>query len=319
MAKRACVRELRLKISLVEVAAAFPETLKSTMLQRSGKGTGLKLRNKLTVFFAVYIIALSFIPLVHETLLSHQRWMGYGTGAYQYQNQHYFILFNDPYDGSSKPHIHLNPGFAPAARISLLEFSDWTSWVNDHNLFNEFNATLRTNLGALNVTYTRPDIVIHKFVEASPDAVKVTLISDREFRAHLEVWRWVMTSINGISIEDAPKPLVIAPTRLIEFTFEDERLQTLGHGSIVLSAPASEVKIWPHEKGFNKITFDFVNSEMSFIISGSMEAAATRLPPWSYALLPYVLPVVAVFVVASYLLVEKYGRTLKSRGTGRSS
>ena len=279
----------------------------------------MKLRNNLTVFFAVYIIALSFVPLVHDTLLGQQRWMGYGTGAYQYQNQHYFILFNDPYDGSSKPHIHVNPDFAPAARISLLEFSDWTSWVNGYNLFNEFNATVRTGPRALDVTYTRPEIVIHKFVEVSPDGVKVTLTSDKEFGAHLEVWRWVMTSINGISIEDAPKPLSIKPASLIEFTFEDERLQSLGHGSMILSAPPSEVKIWPHEKGFNKITFDFVNSEMSFTVSGSMEAVGTPPPTWSYALLPYVLPVVAVLVVVLYLLVDKYGRTLKNRVTGRSS
>jgi hypothetical protein len=289
------------------------------MLQRSGKGSGLKLRNKLTVFFAVYIVALSFVPLVHDALLGQQRWMGYGTGSYQYQNQHYFVLFNDPYDGSSKPHIHVNPDFAPAARISLLEFSDWTSWVNDHNLFNEFNVTVRANPRALDVTYARPEIVIHKLVEVSPEAVKVTLASDKEFRAHLELWRWVMPSVNGISIKDAPKPLTIQPTSLIEFTFNDERLQGLGHGSITLSARPAEVQIWPHEKGFNKITIDFVNSEMSFTVAGYMEAQGTPWPVWSYALLPYVLPAVAVSVVALYLLVAKYGRTIKNRVTRRGS
>jgi len=279
----------------------------------------LKLKNKLTVFFAVYIIALSFVPLVHDTLLAQQRWMGYGTGAYEYQNQNYFVLFNDPYDGSSKPHIHVTPAFAPASRISLLEFSDWTSWINDHNLFNEFNATFRTNPLALDVTYSRPEIIIHKFVEVSPETVKVTLTSEKEFGAHVEVWRWVMTSINGMSIEDVAKPLVIPPTRSIEYTFEDERLQSVGHGIMILSATPSQIQIWPHEKGFNRITFDFVNSEMSFTVSGSMEAIGTPALTWSYALLPYVLPVVAILVVALYLLVDKYGRTLKNRTTGRSS
>ena len=100
----------------------------------------LKLTRWLTLFFVIYIIALSFIPLLHDTLLGQERWLGYGTGAYQYQSRNYFVLFNDPYDGSSKPHIHVSPSFAPASRISLVEFSDWTSWVNDHNLFNEFRA-----------------------------------------------------------------------------------------------------------------------------------------------------------------------------------
>ena len=128
-----------------------------------------------------------------------------------------------------------------------------------------------------------------------------------------------MTSINGMSIEDVAKPLVIPPTRSIEYTFEDERLQSVGHGIIILSATPSQIQIWPHEKGFNRITFDFVNSEMSFTVSGSMEAIGTPALTWSYALLPYVLPVVATLVVALYLLVEKYGRTLKNRTTGHSS
>jgi hypothetical protein len=273
----------------------------------------------LTVFFAVYVIALSFIPLIHDTLLAQGRWMGYGTGAYEFQNQHYFVLFNDPYDGSSKPHIHVNPSFAPATRISLLEFSDWTSYVNEHNLFNEFNTTVRADQATLVVTYSSPEIVIRKYVEVSPDTVTVTFRCEREFKAHLEMWRWVMTSVNGISIKDAPKPMMITPTTAIEFTFEDEGLQALGRGSITLSAVPAQIEIWPHEKGFNKITIDFVNSEMSFSVWGSLEAVGTPSPIWSYALLPYVLPVVAISVVALYLLVDKYGRTLKNRVARRSS
>jgi len=116
-----------------------------------------------------------------------------------------------------------------------------------------------------------------------------------------------------------PKPLAIEPTTRIEFTFEDERLQSVGHGSINLSSVPSQVKIWPHEKGFNRITVDFVNSEMSFTVSGSMGAVGTPAPTWSYALLPYVLPVIAILVVVLYLLVDKYGRTLKSRVLGSRS
>ena len=279
----------------------------------------MKLKNKLTLFFAVYIIALSFVPLLHDTLIAQSRWLGYGTGAYQYQNQHYFVLFNDPYDGSSKPHIHVNPEFAPAARISLLEFSDWTSWVNDHNLFNEFNVAMRADPRTLDVTYSLPEIVVHKYVEVTSESVKVTLQSEKEFSAHLEMWRWVMTSINGISIKDATKPLAIPLTTLVEFTFEDEHLQSLGRGRIVMSAMPSNIEIWPHEKGFNRITVDFVNSMMSFTVSGSMEAVGAPSQPWSYALLPYVMPIVAITVVALYLLVDRYGRALKNRATRRSS
>jgi len=278
----------------------------------------LKLTRWLTFFFVIYIVALSFIPLLHDTLLGQESWLGYGTGAYQYQNQNYFVLFNDPYDGSSKPHIHVNPSFAPASRISLIEFSDWTSWVNDHNLFNEFNVTTRArDPQTLDVTYSRPELVIHKYIEISADAVKVTLQSEKEFVAHIEMWRWVMTSINGISIKDVAKPLVIPPTILVEFTFSDDALPGLGRGRILMSAVPSQIEIWPHETGFNKITVDFVNSMMSFTVSGSMEAVGAPSLNWNYQLLPYVLPVVSITVVALYLLVGRYGRTIKNRATRR--
>jgi hypothetical protein len=279
----------------------------------------LKLTRWLTLFFVIYIVALSFIPLLHDTLLAQSRWLGYGTGAYQYQNQNYFVLFNDPYDGSSKPHIHVNPSFAPASRISLLEFSDWTSYVNDYNMFNEFNVTVRADSNALAITYVGANITFYKFVQVTEDAVKVTLSSTKEFRAHLELWRWVMTSVNGITIKEVSKPLTIPVTNRIDFTFQDERLQGLGQGSILLSAPPVQVQIWPHQDGFNKITVDFVNSLMSLTVSGSMKAVGTPSPTWDYSMLPYVLPIVSISVVAVYLLVNKYGRTLKNRATRRSS
>ena len=129
----------------------------------------MKVKTGVTVFFAVYIISLSFIPLVHDTLLARNAWLGYGTGAYSFQGEHYYVLFNDPYDGSSKPHIQLNPDFAPNDRIPLVEFSDWTSYIDGFNFFNDFNATTRVSTlssQTLDVNYTRPGISIQKIMTA---------------------------------------------------------------------------------------------------------------------------------------------------------
>lgn len=317
----------------------------------------MKLKYVLTAFFIVYIIGLSFIPIIHDATLAEARWVGYGTGAYQYQNQRYYVLFNDPYDGSSKPHIHLSPDFAPAARVPLLEFSDWTSYVNEHNLFNEFNATVQateqmlnvTYVGPINVTYVGP-IVVHKLVEMSPSFVNVTLYSEKEFKGHIEIWRWVMTSVNGIYInetvkpdkliikseeeeEPPPKGVEIKPTIKIGFTFEDERLQSVGMGNITLNALPREVWIWPHQKGFNKISIDFKEKSISAIITGMINrtetvtqtatatgtatGSATSSQGWSYVLLRSVLPLVAVSVIVLYLLVDRFGGTLKDRIVGR--
>ena len=279
----------------------------------------MKLRGRVTIFLAVYIIALSFTPLLHDLLLARNVWLGYGTGAYAFQSDRYFVLFNDPYDGSSKPNVHINPEFAPNARISLIEFSDWTSWVDGFNLFNDFNITIRAGQGALDVTYTRPEITLRKFVDVSSGEVTVKYVSTKEFSAHLELWKWVMTSVNGISIKDAPKPVQIPNGTAIEFNFDEQRLQSVGTGKITLSRVPSQIMIWPHENGFNRITLDFVNSEMSLNVSGSMTAVGRAYPTWDYADLPYVLPIISISVVVLYLLVGKYGRTYKNRVTGSSS
>jgi hypothetical protein len=275
----------------------------------------LKIKSLVTVFFAVYIISLSFVPLVHDTLLTRNAWLGYGTGAYAFQGENYFVLFNDPSDGSSKPHIHLNPSFAPNDRIDLLEFSDWTSYVNGFNLFNDFNATTRVNQQILNVTYSRAGILLHKYVTVAPNETTVKLVSDKEFTAHLELWKWVMTSVNGITITQAPKSMQIPITTQIEFTFQDSRLNSQGIGKIVLSRVPVQIVIWPFENGFNKVTIDFVNSEMTLTVSGAMTPVGGTRFTWNYTDLPYVLPIIAVLVVVAFLLVDKHGKTIQNRAS----
>jgi len=281
----------------------------------------LKIKDALTVFFVIYIVGLSFVPLIHQTLLSKNAWLGYGTGAYALQSQRYFILFNDPYDGSSKPNIHINPYFAPNARISLLEFSDWTSWVNGFNLFNDFNVTMRGNQEILDVTYMRPGITLHKFIQVSPDGngVIVKLVANKELTAHLELWKWVMSSVNGISASKVSKPIVIPTGTVINYTFWYRALNAVGNGSILLSRNPTQIEVWPFEDGFNKITVDFINSEMSLTVSGSMSTATTPPFIWDYSDLPYVLPVVAILVIAVYLLVAWHGKQKKSRSRSSRS
>ncbi len=275
----------------------------------------MRTKDALTAFFIVYIVGLSFIPLIHQVFLGENAWLGYGTGAFAFQSQQYYVLFNDPSDGSSKPNIHINPTLAPNARISLAEFSDWTSWVNGYNLFNDFNASIRPDRRFLDVTYSRPGVTIHKFIGVSPDGTSVTvkLTSDKEFAAHLELWKWVMSSVNGLSIKQAPKPFVIGNGTTINYSFPYQPLNAIGTVSILLSRVPSQIEIWPFEDGFNKITVDFVNSEMSLTVSGAMVTSGGYGFSWSYTDLPYVLPLVAVFMVALFLLVGKYGKHKKHR------
>ena len=265
----------------------------------------------LTTFFIVYIIALSFIPLLHQMFIAQSSWLGYGTGAYAYQSPSYFVLFNDPYDGSSKPNIHVNPSFAPNARISIVEFSDWTSYVDGFNLFNDFNVTIRASGDGklLDATYTRPGVILHKLIDLSSSAVQVKMVANKEVNAHVEMWKWIMTSVNGVTVANAPKPKIIQPSTNISFTFNDQSLNAIGLGVISLSRVPTQIEVWPFENGFNRVTVDFINSEMIFTVSGSITEPGQV--GWSYGDLPYVLPVIAVAVVAVYLLVERNGQKNK--------
>ena len=273
-----------------------------------------------TVFFLVYVVALSFIPLYHQTLVSQSSWLGYGTGDYAFQGPSYFVLFNDPYDGSSKPNIHINPSFAPSERISLVEFSDWTSYVDGYNMFNDFNVTIRSPFPQiLNVSYTRPHLSFYKIINASsPNQITVRFVAPREVIAHFELWKWIITNVNGYNITNTPKPAFIPNATTLSYSFFDQATQATGHVQILLSRVPEQIEVWPFENGFNRISLDVINSEIAFTVSGSVNNVNQPFPIWSYNDLPYVLPIVAIAVALIYLEFERRGEKSKARfrGTG---
>ena len=128
----------------------------------------------------------------------------------------------------------------------------------------------------------------------APNEITVKLDSTKEYTAHLELWNYEMTSVNGITIKEAPQPTQIPTTTDIEFTFQDPSLQGLGTGKILLSRVPVQIMIYPYENGFNKITIDFVNSEMALTVSGSMTPVGRTFPTLNYTDLPSILPIVAV-------------------------
>ena len=99
------------------------------------------------------------------------------------------------------------------------------------------------------VTYTGFGTVIQKSVNVSPDGVNITLRSDKEFKAHIELWRWVMTSINRVSVKDVSNATSIAATKSIGFMFDVPSPQGLGRGSVLMSTAPTEIKIWPYREG----------------------------------------------------------------------
>ena len=274
-----------------------------------------------TAFFLIYVVALSFIPLYHQILVSQSSWQGYGTGDYAYQGPSYFVLFNNPYDGSSKPNIHINPSFAPSERISLVEFSDWTSYVDGYNMFNDFNVTIRSPLPQiLNIYYTRPHLSFYKIINAtSPNQITVQFIAPKEVIAHFELWKWIITNVNGYNITNTPKPAFIPNATTLSYTFLDQTTQATGHAQILLSRVPEQIEVWPFENGFNRITLDVINSEITFTVSGSVNNVNQQFPQWSYDDLPYVLPIIAIAVVLIYLEFESRGEKRKTRFSSASS
>jgi len=274
----------------------------------------LRLRT-VTALFLVYVVALSFIPVIHQLFIAQNSWLGYGTGAYAFQGPSYFVLFNDPYDGSSKPNIHVNPSFAPNERISLVEFSDWTSYVDGYNMFNDFNATFRlVSPTMLDIIYTRPGLTLHKLIDcSSPNYIAVKFVATKEVTAHFELWKWLLTDVNGVTEQNASKPTVIGNATSIHFTFTDQSTSASGTGEISLSRIPTAIEVWPFEHGFNRVTVDFINSEMTFSVSGTVNAVGQSSPYWSYNDLPYVLPLIAIIVVSIYLWFERHAEQDKTR------
>ena len=256
------------------------------------------------------------MPLIHQSFVAQSKWLGYGLGAYAFQSPNYFVLFNDPYDGSSKPNIHLNPTFAPNERISLFEFSDWTSYVDGYNLFNDFNASISStsNPKTLSITYTGHGLTIYKTVDIpTGDYVVVRIVANKEVNAHIELWKWVLTSVNGVTATTAPKPTLLPISQDITVTFQDQSSGVKGTGSVKMSRVPSQIEVWPFQNGFNRVTIDYINSEMEFTVSGLVGEGQQPFPIWNYTDIPYVLPIIAVAAVSIYLLVEQHGQKDKAR------
>ena len=116
-----------------------------------------------------------------------------------------------------------------------------------------------------------------------------------------------MRSVNGVVGRIGSKPSIIPISTSVNFTFVDQTLHMPGAGSIKLSRVPTQIEVWPFEDGFNRVTVDFVNSEMEFSISGSVNGVQGMFPEWGYAELPYVMPLVAIVTVSLYLLVARHG------------
>jgi hypothetical protein len=140
----------------------------------------------------------------------------------------------------------------------------------------------------------------------------VKIIANKEVTAHIEMWKWLLTSVNGITRENATKPTLLPISANIDFTFNDQSLPVQGIGSITLSRVPTQIEVWPFETGFNRVTVDFINSEMTFNVSGAITANQQPVVNWDYTDLPYLLPIVAIVVVAIYLLVEGHGQKNKT-------
>ena len=140
-------------------------------------------------------------------------------------------------------------------------------------------------------------------------------VANKEVVAHFELWKWVMMKVNGVTIAEAPKPTFIPNSTTISYTFPRPIDPSHWSGQIVLSRVPNQIEVWPFENGFNRITVDFINSETSFTVSGSVDNVNQPFPLWSYNDLPYVLPIVAIAVVLIFLGFERRGQKSKARSS----
>ena len=66
-------------------------------------------------------------------------------------------------------------------------------------------------------------------------------------------------------LTNAPKPRLFPSLQVSTSLSWIKLLPARGTGSIKLSRVPTQIEVWPFEDGFNRVTVDFVNSEMEFI------------------------------------------------------
>lgn len=259
--------------------------------------------NKLVfAMVAVYIIALSFIPLANS-FFRNGEWVGFERGAYYYRNNKLEVRIAGFPEGLGKPRVYVYAPNSSYRPIMLVEFDDRETTVNGYSLYHDIeNTTLRKSEDAMTISYElKGGGSVRKIIK--PEGKRVSITMETEGRSEFVI---VMkgrncSKLNGAELNGARSALELAGNRL----YVDFEVKGVGRGRVQLnfSSPL-EVRVMRDEKFRCTFALEHYGEKLSMNVAGEIES--TVVSPISlvatnvvnHRLVQILLPLVATGAVA---------------------
>jgi len=263
---------------------------------------------KVYIAISIFAILISCLPLIND-VTSDNRWVGYGWGAYRYENNVYSVSISEVMYGGDKPKIKIYPPYLLSKPVDLVEFSGHESFIDEYNIYRDaVNITASVvHKNVLELTYVYPNgKILKQIIITGDNNVTVVYQSQSPAKFRITIWRWYYDSVNGITFKDmgSQDKVLLGELRNVSITFSD-KVYGNGSGWIVVNVPVL-VYVWRDKMGINKIEYMAENvTELSFTVVGFLEPIkrSSSITTHILALLSvrgvyYLLPMVTVAILA---------------------
>ena len=274
-----------------------------------------KLKRYAFLTVSTYVLFLSLLPLMSD-ITSSGKWVGYGWGAYNFENDMISVRFSEVMFGADKPKVLMRFFMR---YVDIIEFSDHESYVNGFNVHYECNVTNIVVVEPMKIVHTylcgKDDttFIMNKTTTILPDnAIELTIHTQNDAIFKVSLWRWYYESVNNVTLTGKQGIVRLGERSNITFTFLDRELGRF-KGVVTVSKPVN-VSVHSDEKAINKIvieknsqtlqitvrTWIAEESEPSILTSFLKNVFSTKMTRFA-------LPVVAV--VCIFLGWRKWMRT----------
>ncbi|MBC7130562.1 hypothetical protein H5T51_05005 [Candidatus Bathyarchaeota archaeon] len=252
----------------------------------------------LDYLFVCFVIVVSFTPL-----LPFRGWQGYGpAGEFYYTGDVIQLRYNDPTFGNDKPHVFVSDAGRP---VSLIEFSDHNSYVDDLNIYANFTVKTRLEEGVLKAFYASPGVSFVKIVEPGESHVAVTYVFSHNVTFLLTLWRWYFMSVGPFTM---PVTRKLEPSSSINFSVaESGRIYS---AQLLLEPLPENVTVSGVHDGLNKISLSFKAEKVTVKVKLVSSHSSSVFFAVDVRESKILYPVIAVAASSVYLWLK---RALKGR------
>ena len=236
-------------------------------------------------------------------------WDGYGPhGTLIYRGDRYSLRYNDNTFGNDKPQISLS-GWPPfASSVPLLEISDQHSYLDEDNLYRDFETRAAISDAGVHVRYSNLKNTIDKTVAVIDGRVDVVYRLQHPAQLNLSLWRWYFSEIEDTYWRDVDNPLLLDGRSELRFKFEHDG--KTAYGTVSFVPQPTSIAVWKTPEGFNKIIASFNATEVRLVVSSDEAPSALALGlqgGWAF------YPMLTLASGGLYLLGRKYGSKVKVR------